>query len=315
MESMSPDNAAEVRTIRKWFLLALLLSLVLHGGLYELLKAKHLDRITLSAPATHLIPRAFTVKKAVIDENLLKPEPTPNPKKADPPKTVLPNEKPSSDPLVGEVRFTPNTPPAENLTQGISADRPRVEPGKLVNPESNAEIEREINSIREAIAAKNAPKIVPGQETNRPDAHNDGPGGPGYSNLDDLVSKSGPLIGKVAPVNIQGGALFEYDSATLSKDAIATLSKLGILIEHNPRATFSIEGYTDSFGSPGYNQKLSQARADAVKAWVVTYMKVDPAKIQSKGLGSTHLKVPATGTREQQAPNRRVEIVITTPKD
>jgi len=109
--------------------------------------------------------------------------------------------------------------------------------------------------------------------------------------------------------------LFEYDSATLRKEAIETLSKLGILIERNPRATFSIEGYTDSFGTSEYNKKLSTARAEAVKTWLVTNMKLDPAKIQTKGLGSTKFITPATGSREEQAPNRRVEIVIRTPKD
>jgi len=315
MESMSPDNAAEVRTIRKWFLVALLLSLALHGGLYLLLKTKHLDHFTFTPATPRLVPRAFTVKKVVIPENLLKPAATPDPKKAEPPKTIIPNEKPPSEPLA-DVRFTPNTPSTTDLNKAISADRPRVEPGKIGTPETNAQIEREINSIREALATKNAPKIVAGQDTGLPESHPNGTGGfPGYSNLDELVTQSAPLIGKVAPIYQQGGALFEYDSATLRKEAIETLSKLGILIERNPRATFSIEGYTDSFGTPEYNQKLSTARAEAVKSWLVTYMKVDPAKIQAKGLGSANLKIPATSNREQQAPNRRVEIVITTPKD
>ena len=315
MESLSPDNATEVRTIRKWFLFALLLSLALHGVLYEFLKSKELNVFAFNAPAPEFIPRAFTVKKAVIDEKLLKPEPTPEPKKVDPPKTVLSNEKPSSETLATEVRFTPGTPASSDLAKAMSGDKPRVQPGILASPQDNAAIEREIDSIREAIASKSAPKIVAGQETNLPTSHGEGPAGPGYSNLDNLLEQSGPLSGPVAPVNIQGGALFEYDSATLSKEAIQTLGKLGVLIERNPRATFNIEGYTDSFGSPEYNQKLSAARAEAVKAWLVTYMKVDPVKIQAKGLGSANLKVPATATREQQAPNRRVEIVITTPKN
>ncbi|MCX6967445.1 MAG: hypothetical protein NTZ46_06615, partial [Verrucomicrobia bacterium] len=80
---MSPDNAAEVRTIRKWFLVALLLSLALHGGLYLLLKTKKLDRFTLIPPAPALVPRAFTVNKVVINEELLKPPVEPDPKKVE----------------------------------------------------------------------------------------------------------------------------------------------------------------------------------------------------------------------------------------
>jgi len=312
MESMSPDNAAEVRTIRKWFLVALVLSLALHGGIYALLRMKKLERFTFSTPTARLVPRAFTVKKVVINEDLLKPAATPDPKKVEPPKTILPNEKPSTDQLPADVRLTPSAPPAGDLTKAIAAEKPRVEASKITGPEANAQIDKEIDSIRDQIASKNAPKIVAGQGTALPESHRDEHG---YSNIDDLLAKSGPLTGPVGPVNIEGGALFEYDSAKLSKEAVETLRKIGALVERNPRSTFSIEGYTDSFGRPEYNLKLSTARAEAVKSWLAANMKLDSAKIQAKGLGSTNFIVPETGTREQQSKNRRVEIVIRTPKD
>ena len=315
MESMSSDNAAEVRTIRKWFLVALVLSLALHMGIYALLRTRQLDHFTFSAPTARLIPRAFTVNKVVINEDLLKPESTPNPKKIDPPKTVIQNEKPMADQLAADVRFTPNAPAATDITKAIAAEKPRVEATKIATPETNAQVDRELDSIRATIASKNAPKIVAGQGTALPDSTRDGPGVPGYSKIDDLLAQSGPLSGSVAPMNMPGGALFEYDSAKLSKNAVETLSKLGTLIQRNPRSTFSIEGYTDSFGTPEYNLKLSAARAEAVKAWLVANMKINPAKIQTKGLGSTNFISPATGTREEQTANRRVEIVIRTPKD
>ena len=309
---MSPDNAPEVRKIRKWFLVALILSLALHGGIYAVLRMKKLEHFTFSGPTERLVPRAFTVKKVVINEDLLKPAATPDPKKAEPPKTIFSNEKPSTDQLPADVRLTPGAPAASDLTKAIAAEKPRVEASKLGNPEANAQVERELDSIRDQIALKNAPKIVAGQGTALPDSNRVVPG---YSNLDNLLAQSGPLTGNVAPVNQPGGALFQFDSAGLKPEAVETLRKIGTLIGRNPRATFSIEGYTDSFGKPDYNIKLSTARAEAVKAWLVTHMKLDPAKIQTQGFGSTHLISPATGTREQQAQNRRVEIVIRTPKD
>ena len=42
--------------------------------------------------------------------------------------------------------------------------------------------------------------------------------------------------------------LFEYNSADLQANSVAQLEKLGTLIKRNPKATFTIEGYTDSFG-------------------------------------------------------------------
>jgi len=137
---------------------------------------------------------------------------------------------------------------------------------------------------------------------------------PGFSDLDQLLSQAGPLSGDVKPVNMPGGALFEFDKADLLPQAIDQLHKLGELIKRNPRATFSIEGHTDSIGSPEYNQKLSETRAEAVKAWLIANMHIDPSAIQARGFGSEHLIVPS-GDRAQQAINRRVEIVIRTPKD
>jgi len=318
MESMSPTNAPEVRAIRKWFLVALVISLAFHGLLYEFLNIKKMERFTFSAPTERLIQRPFTVKKVTINEDLLKPASTPEQKKTEPPKTILQNEKPSAEKLPSDVRFTPSAPPPGDLAKSMpAAEKPLVEPAKIATPESNAQIEKDINSIREQIASKNAPKIVAGTGSAMPDSTGDAHEGKGFSNIDTLLEQSGaaPLSGDVLPLNMPGGALFDYDSAKLSKDAVETLNKLGKLIGLNPRSTFSIEGHTDAFGTPDYNLKLSLARAEAVKAWLVSSMKLAPSKIQTKGFGSSQLIAPATGTREEQAPNRRVEIVIRTPKN
>jgi outer membrane protein OmpA-like peptidoglycan-associated protein len=318
METMSPNNASEVRSIRKWFLVALILSLALHGVLYEFFRSKQLERFAFSGPTERLIPRAFTVKKVTINEDLLKPAATPDPKKVEPPKTVLQNEKPDAESLPTDVRLTPNAPAGSEMAKAIATEKPHVEAGKIPSPESNAQVERELDSIHSQIASKNAPKIVAGEGGGIPDSKQNGhddPGAAGYSNIDNLLAQSGPLTGKVAPVNMPGGALFEYDSAILRGNAIETLRKLGTLIERNPRSTFSIEGYADSFGTPDYNKKLSTARAEAVKAWLIANMKLDPSKIHAQGFGSSHFIAPVNGTREEQAPNRRVEIVIRTPKD
>jgi outer membrane protein OmpA-like peptidoglycan-associated protein len=310
----------ETRSVRKWFLLALVLSLGVHCLLYVYLAGKKLEHFAFSAPGTQrLVQRPFTVKKVTINEELLKPAETPKPKQATPPPKIVPSdEKPQVENLPTDVRFTPNAPAGSEAAKAITTEKPRVETGKIPSPASSDQLNRELDSITDQLASKNAPKIVAGKGGGVPDSTENGhddPASAGYSNIDTLLSQSGPLKGSVAPVNMPGGALFEYDSATLREEAIETLRKLGALIQRNPRSTFSIEGYTDSFGSPDYNLKLSAERAEAVKAWLVANMKLDPAKIQTKGFGSTHFITPATGTREAQAPNRRVEIVIRTPKE
>ncbi len=321
MEPTSNRNASEeIRSVRKWFLLALVLSLGVHWLLYEYFSGKRLEHFAFSAPGTQrLVQRPFTVKKVTINEELLKPAETPRPKQPTPPPKIIPAEdKPQVENLPTDVRFTPQTPAGTEAAKAITSDKPRVETGKIPSPASSDQLNRELDSITDQLASKNAPKIAAGKGGGVPDSTENGrddPASEGYSNIDKLLSQSGPLKGSVAPVNMPGGALFEYDSAVLRDDAIGTLRKLGTLIQRNPRSTFGIEGYTDSFGSPDYNQELSRKRAEAVKDWLVTNMKLDPAKIQTKGFGSSHYIDPPTGTREQQARNRRVEIVIRTPKE
>ena len=101
------------------------------------------------------------------------------------------------------------------------------------------------------------------------------------------------------------------------------LQKLGRLIQRNPKATFTVEGYTDSFGPPEYNVDLSQRRADSVKRYLVETMGISPDQIQTRGFGQTKFLVqpnPNVGNSQpdidaeirRQQPNRRVVIVVHT---
>jgi outer membrane protein OmpA-like peptidoglycan-associated protein len=90
------------------------------------------------------------------------------------------------------------------------------------------------------------------------------------------------------------------------------LQKLGTLIQRNPKATFSVEGYTDSFGSFEYNLDLSQRRADSVKRYLVEAMRINPAQIETRGYGAAKFRASPNGSIEEQSPNRRVEVVVHT---
>jgi outer membrane protein OmpA-like peptidoglycan-associated protein len=136
---------------------------------------------------------------------------------------------------------------------------------------------------------------------------------PGMNSVDDLLARTGTFKnGERAAMS--GGALFSYDSATLVPQAIESLRKLGTLIQQNPNVSFSIEGHTDSFGTPEYNLALSLRRANAVRDWLVANMNIAPSRIQTKGFGDTKLIVTADKTQDEQAPNRRVEIVLKTSR-
>lgn len=68
-------------------------------------------------------------------------------------------------------------------------------------------------------------------------------------------------------------------------------------------ARFEIEGHTDTTGSEGRNQTLSEARAAAVQAFLVS-VGADASRLQVKGYGSTRLALQSDPT---SAANRRVE--------
>src|SRR4029079_19698485 len=68
------------------------------------------------------------------------------------------------------------------------------------------------------------------------------------------------------------------------------------------------EGHTDNVGAPASNLTLSDARAAAVKATLVSDFGIDGGRITTKGLGDTKPAAPNT-TALGRAQNRRVEIV------
>jgi len=70
----------------------------------------------------------------------------------------------------------------------------------------------------------------------------------------------------------------------------------------------SVEGYTDSKGNPDSNQTLSQQRADAVKARLISKGIVEN-RIVTKGFGAAN-PVATNDTPEGRAENRRIEVVI-----
>ena len=84
--------------------------------------------------------------------------------------------------------------------------------------------------------------------------------------------------------------LFSFDSAEFQPGDI--LRKLVDLLKRNPKATFTIEGYTDSIGTDEYNVDLSQRRADNMKFYLVQALGIDPSHIDARGRGSTKFVVP-----------------------
>jgi len=69
-----------------------------------------------------------------------------------------------------------------------------------------------------------------------------------------------------------------------------------------------VEGHTDTRGSAEYNLRLSQARANAVKDWLVSHGCISPDRIKAIGYGETRPEVYPERTPEDYQRNRRVVI-------
>jgi outer membrane protein OmpA-like peptidoglycan-associated protein len=81
---------------------------------------------------------------------------------------------------------------------------------------------------------------------------------------------------------------------------------LKVLLD-NPEMKVEISGHTDAIGSKAKNLKLSQARADAVVAWLVTQNV--KCQMTAKGYGSA-MPIASNKTRAGRAENRRIEINV-----
>jgi len=102
--------------------------------------------------------------------------------------------------------------------------------------------------------------------------------------------------------------LFETAKYKLSTDAQLKLAKLSGIIQAHPGLSLTIEGYTDTTGTPDFNLKLSQQRADAVRDFLIS-QGLTPDTITANGLGQDH-PVADNATAEGRKQNRRVEIIV-----
>jgi OOP family OmpA-OmpF porin len=102
------------------------------------------------------------------------------------------------------------------------------------------------------------------------------------------------------------GTSFDTGSAKLKKAATAKLEEAVAFAAENKDSDLVISGFTDSRGSEALNVKLSAARAEAVKAYLVK-KGVAASRLTSKGMGSAN-PVGDNKTKAGQDANRRVEI-------
>jgi OOP family OmpA-OmpF porin len=132
-----------------------------------------------------------------------------------------------------------------------------------------------------------------------------------------VAAKAAPAPAAAAPaaaaaaatkVTYAADAFFDFGKSVLKPEGKAKLDDLVSKVKSISLEVVIAVGHTDAVGSDAYNQKLSVARSEAVKAYLVS-KGIDKNRIYTEGKGETS-PVADNKTKEGRAKNRRVEIEV-----
>lgn len=112
----------------------------------------------------------------------------------------------------------------------------------------------------------------------------------------------------VTKMRLSADALFDFDKAVLKMEGVDALASFSARLKTLQINKVTAIGHTDSLGSEAYNQKLSEARAQAVKAYLIK-QGIDSNKVDAYGKGETE-PVADNATKAGRAKNRRVEVEV-----
>jgi len=107
---------------------------------------------------------------------------------------------------------------------------------------------------------------------------------------------------------IKEKVFFFHNATTIDARSHPLLQEVAQLLKDRPSMKVRIEGHTDASGKEAHNQKLSQARADAVRAYLLENG-VAAARVEARGFGSQK-PIDSNNTLEGRENNRRVDFVV-----
>lgn len=193
---------------------------------------------------------------------------------------------------------------------------------RLVNPQAKNKAAKKKSPIQRAQAAKPAnrppaktPPVQPAAKARADSASQVRPkpklGTTLEMKKDSVIANA--RAGKIGhePFEIEKVILhfnFEFNSSDLDEASTQYLDELTEALRENPHLKVKLTGHTDNIGSPGFNQRLSEYRANSIKEYLVS-KGVEASRVQAAGKG---LSEPLNDNRTEadRARNRRVELTI-----
>jgi outer membrane protein OmpA-like peptidoglycan-associated protein len=121
----------------------------------------------------------------------------------------------------------------------------------------------------------------------------------------EMHRETDPIESKIAFASLE----FEHGKADILPSMHGDLTKLANFLIDHPDFSLNISGHTDSQGSEVSNLLLSQARADAIKAYLIYEFKISTDRITATGYGSSQPLVSERNDEDRKL-NRRVEFKI-----
>ncbi|NNE91043.1 MAG: OmpA family protein [Verrucomicrobiales bacterium] len=340
----STFKVESTRNLGWWVLLALLVSVILHVVLYIVLggmswiaggSSDALDPIRINASKEQLIIDKDKLDALLPENKPIEPQEAPKPEKLSDMDTV---QKLDEFDILDKIKDEPiRMSPVESPQVFLEA--PKVQPKALVSNIAAMDMSaakvmaQDMKEMREklidssAVVSSAQPVMQVNSDAlntafNTDDFFKDaakkafGEEGAdkfmeGYNTLDGLIGNTG---GRLPPgeekILMPTDILFEYNEFQLKEEARLSMLKLAYIIQTNPDAEFIIEGHTDSFGGDEFNLSLSMKRAAAVRDYLIKKLQIGSENVRVIGLGKQRPIVPVEGTIEEQALNRRVEIVV-----
>lgn len=129
--------------------------------------------------------------------------------------------------------------------------------------------------------------------------------------LKDQLAGSGVQVirdGDILRLQIPSQITFAVNSSDIRAELYPVLNDVAKVLAEYDKTLLVITGHTDNTGSRDLNMRLSLARADSVKGYLLA-QRVDPRRIDSRGMGPD-MPIVANTSDANRAMNRRVEISI-----